>query len=101
MWIFDCVVGKCLAIEHIPNVVKSGKLLLASLPFSGFLQELYKQKIKLTLLHQVEWIQYYEVEKAKANAIQQLVEATDKEIEDRVYALYGLTEEEMKIVAGV
>ena len=46
-------------------------------------------------------MQYPEAEKAKANAIQQLVEATDKEIEDRMYALYALTEKEMKIVAGV
>ena len=101
MWIFDCVTGKCLEIEHIPNVVKSGKLLLASLPFSGFLQELDKQKIKLNLPRQAKWMQYPEAEKAKANAIQQLVEATDKEIEDRMYALYALTQKEMKIVAGV
>ena len=32
-------------------------------------------------------MQYPEAEKAKANAIQQLVEATDKEIEDRVVCL--------------
>ena len=46
-------------------------------------------------------MQYLEAEKAKANAIQQLVEATDKEIDDLVYALYGLTEQEIKIVEGV
>ena len=93
--------GKCLAIKHIPNVVKSAKLLLASLPCSGFLQELDKQKIKLTLPQQAEWMQYFEAEKAKANAIQQLISATDKEIDDLVYALYGLTEQEIKIVEGV
>ena len=46
-------------------------------------------------------MQYPEAEKAKANAIQQLISATDKEIDDLVYALYGLTEQEIKIVEGV
>ena len=37
-------------------------------------------------------------EKGKANAIQQLIDKTDKEIDEMVYQLYGLTEEEIKVV---
>jgi hypothetical protein len=43
-------------------------------------------------------MQYFESEKAKANAIQQLIDETDKEIDEMAYQLYGLTEEERKVV---
>ena len=43
-------------------------------------------------------MQYFETEKSKANAIQQLIDKTDKEIDEMVYELYGLTEEERKVV---
>ena len=46
-------------------------------------------------------MQYFEAEKAKANTIQQLIHATDKEIDNMVYELHGLTEEERKVVEGV
>ena len=63
-----------------------------------FLKELSKQKIKLPLSEQQEWLQYFEEQKTKANNIQQIIEQTDKEIDAMVYALYGLTEEEIEIV---
>ena len=65
-----------------------------------FLKEVSKQKIKLPLAQQQEWLQYFEEQKAKANNIQQLIKQTDKEIDAMVYALYGLSEEEIKIVEG-
>ena len=43
-------------------------------------------------------MQYFEAEKVKVNTIQQLIDQTDKTIDDMVYTLYGLTEEERKIV---
>ncbi|MBP8114442.1 MAG: N-6 DNA methylase [Chitinophagaceae bacterium] len=72
-----------------------------SLDFKDFLKELTKQKIKISLAEQTEWMQHFETEKAKANAIQELISATDKEIDQMVYTLYGLTKEEIKIVEGL
>lgn len=69
-----------------------------ALSFADFLKELSKQKIKLSLPEQSEWMQYFEQEKAKANALQQTITQTDKEIDAMVYALYELTEDEIKIV---
>lgn len=69
-----------------------------SLSFHQFIKELDKQKINLSLPEQAEWMEYFESEKAKANAIQQVIDKTDKEIDEMVYELYGLTEEEIKIV---
>ena len=58
-----------------------------------------KQKLKFSLSEQNEWLPYFENEKQKATHIQQLIQQTDKEIDAMVYALYGLTEDEIGIVA--
>jgi len=66
----------------------------------NFLGELTKQKIKLSLSEQSEWLQFFEQEKQKALALKNEIDKTDKEIDQMVYQLYGLTEEEIKIVEG-
>ena len=43
---------------------------------------------------------YFESEKQKAIAIKEIINKTDKEIDNMVYELYGLTDEEIKIVEG-
>jgi type I restriction-modification system DNA methylase subunit len=63
-----------------------------------FFKELEKQKVKLSLREQSEWLQYFEEQKNKALAIKSQISQTDKEIDQMVYALYELTEEEIKIV---
>lgn len=71
-----------------------------ALGFADFLKELNKQKIKLPLPQQEEWMKYFEEQKAKALALQTIIDTTDKEIDAMVYALYGLTNEEIQIVEG-
>ncbi len=71
-----------------------------SLTANDFFKELTKQKIKLLLSEQQEWLQYFEEQKLKANNIQQVIKQTDKEIDSTVYQLYGLSEEEIGIVEG-
>jgi type II restriction/modification system DNA methylase subunit YeeA len=66
----------------------------------NFLGELTKQKIKLSLSQESEWLTFFEEEKQKALAIKNEIDKTDKEIDNMVYALYGLTDEEIKIVEG-
>lgn len=53
-----------------------------------------------TMNHKTEWMQHFENEKAKAKAIQTVIDTTDKEIDQMIYQLYGLTEDEIKIVKG-
>ena len=77
----------------------SNKLLnWPNLSFKEFVKELGKQKIKLSLPDQAEWMQYFEAEKIKANEIQLLIDNTDKEIDEMVYKLYDLSEEERKTI---
>ncbi len=69
-----------------------------TLTYIEFTKELKKKKIKLGLAEEAEWEEYFEAEKAKAQAIQAVIDKTDKEIDQMVYELYGLTKEEIKIV---
>ena len=69
-----------------------------SLDFAGFVAELKKQKIKLSLVQQDEWEEYFGQYKAACSELAAKIAATDKEIDARVYDLYGLTEEEIAIV---
>ena len=69
-----------------------------NLSYKDFIKELAKQKIKLSLSEEAEWADYFDQEKKNALEIQTQIETTDKEIDQMVYELYGLTEEEIKIV---
>ena len=57
-----------------------------------------KKKVKLSLSEQSEWEDYFQDEKKKAQAIQEQINQTDREIDQMVYELYGLTDEEIQIV---
>jgi len=67
-------------------------------PFTEFIKELEKSKVKLTLSQKSEWEDYFLQEQKKALDIKHQIDKTDKEIDQMVYALYGLAEEEIKIV---
>jgi len=68
------------------------------LNFAEFVKELGKKKIKLSLSEEGEWEDYFLQEQQKALEIKAKIEATDKEIDQMVYELYGLTPEEIEIV---
>lgn len=71
-----------------------------SLDFNGFLGELKKAKVKLSLSEDAEWMAYFNEQKTKAQELQSEITRIDQEIDRLVYELYGLTEEEIKIVEG-
>ena len=70
------------------------------LSYADFIKELTKQKIKLTLSEEAEWADYFDQEKSKALEIQSKIASTDKEIDQMVYELYGLSGEEIGIIEG-
>ncbi len=71
-----------------------------SLDFKGFLGELTKAKVKMSLSEEAEWMAYFKEQKEKALALQSDITRLDREIDHLVYELYGLTEEEIRIVEG-
>ena len=66
--------------------------------FKTFVTELKKQKIILSLVQQDEWEEYFNTYKTGINNLQTEIDKTDKEIDQMVYELYGLTDEEIEIV---
>ncbi|WP_299097938.1 N-6 DNA methylase [uncultured Winogradskyella sp.] len=52
----------------------------------------------LTKKDEFEWLDLFEENKQKAQALQTQINQTDKEIDQMVYELYGLTEDEIAIV---
>ncbi|MQW23221.1 MULTISPECIES: hypothetical protein [unclassified Lactococcus] len=71
-----------------------------ALTFKEFLAELKKVKVKLSLKEQDEWEEYFDGYKADLSELTAVLTATDREIDTLVYELYGLTEEEIRIVEG-
>lgn len=71
-----------------------------TLEFKAFIKELEKQKIKLSLLQKDELEEYFNAYKAECVALKTQIATTDAAIDNMVYQLYGLTEEEIKVVEG-
>ena len=82
------------------NLEKSSKKLenFYEIDFKGFLKELEKQKIMLSPLKQEDWRDYFDKYKSEALDIYNQIQKTDKQIDNLVFELYGLTEEEIQIV---
>ena len=68
--------------------------------FSEFIKELKKSKIKLSLKEEIEWEEIFIEKKEEVEKVKNEIEITDKEIDGMVYELYGLSEEEIKIIEG-
>ena len=66
--------------------------------FKGFVAELKKQKIKLSLVEQDEWEDYFNQYRQACQELSEQIKATDNEIDNKVFDLYGLTQEEREIV---
>ncbi len=87
--------------DNMPDIkINSTLETFDTLDFAGFVAELKKQKIKLSLVQQDEWEDYFSQYKAACSELVAKIAETDKAIDSRVYALYGLTEEEITIVEG-
>lgn len=71
------------------------------LSYADFIKELGKKKIRLSLAQEAEWEEYFVQEAKRAQELKATIDATDKAIDQMVYELYGLTEDEIKIVEGV
>lgn len=85
--------------DNMPTIKITGTLeSFDTLDFAGFVAELKKQKIKLSLVQQDEWEEYFSQYKAACTELTSAISATDAEIDTRVYNLYGLTDDEIKVI---
>lgn len=66
--------------------------------FKGLLAELKKQKIHIPIKEQDEWEDAFNERVVECQELSAQIKATDNEIDNRVFDLYELTEEERRIV---
>lgn len=71
------------------------------LDFGGFVNELKKNKINLSLKDQDEWEDYFNSYKNEILEIKNEIEKCDREIDEMVFDLYELDEEERRVVLGI
>ena len=72
-----------------------------NLSFDEFQKEIYRlSKKKLSLKEQDEWEDYFNEYKKDILNLRQKIWDTDEKIDQLVYELYDLTDEEIKIVEG-
>lgn len=72
-----------------------------SLDFGDFVKELSKNKINLSLKDQDEWEDYFVSYKKEILDLKIEIDNCDKEIDEMVFDLYGLSEEERKVVKWI
>ena len=82
------------------NISLTGKFInWTELEYSIFLKELNKQlQSKLSKSDKMEWMELFDLKKAEGKKLKVEIENLDKEIDQMVYELYGLTEDEIEIV---
>lgn len=93
---FQRTIQRKFNIEELPKKLQDWYLL----SYTDFVKELAKKKVKLSLSEEAEWEDYFLKESKQALELKSEIEKTDKEIDKMVYELYGLSEEEIKIVEG-
>ena len=91
---FQRIIQRKFELEELPKKLQDWY----KLPYTEFIKELGKKKVKLTLSEEAEWEDYFMQESKKALELKATIDTTDKAIDTMVYELYGLTEEEIKIV---
>ena len=68
------------------------------LDFLQFVSELKKQKIELAVKKHLEWKEYFYETKNEIETTRENIRRTDAKIDRMVYELYGLTDEEVRII---
>ncbi|MDR0609393.1 MAG: N-6 DNA methylase [Planctomycetaceae bacterium] len=71
-----------------------------NLDFTQFINELTKQKNPIPIKQQNEWEDFFNHSQTKCRNIIKQINDIDHEINQLVYELYGLTDEEIKIIEG-
>jgi len=91
---FQRMIMRELGLEKISTKLQNWYLL----NFDEFIKELSKVKVKLSLSQKADWEDYFIAEKSKAETLNNEITKTNKETDGMVYELYGLSEEEIRVV---
>jgi type I restriction-modification system DNA methylase subunit len=89
-------------IEKLPRKLQDWY----ELEFGDYIKELNKTikksgGEKLTKMDEMEWMEVFETKKSESQKLKDDIDKIDKEIDQMVYELYGLTKEEIEIVENI
>jgi len=93
----DKFLSRLIENLEVNNITKKIESFYES-DFKNFISELNKQKINLSLIQQDEWSDYFKKYSEEILELLSNIHKTESEIDQIVYKLYGLTEEEIKII---
>ena len=68
--------------------------------WGNFTKEMKKLKSEITGRKEFEWIEIFEEKKSEAKNYLNQIQTLDNQIDKMIYALYDLSEEEIKMVEG-
>ena len=84
-------------IDKLTNKLKG----FYNLEFGDFVKELKKKKVVLSLNDQDEWEKYFDIHKKEILELKSEIDECDKKIDEMVFKLYGLSEDEKNVVLGI
>jgi type I restriction-modification system DNA methylase subunit len=87
-----------LASKYAPKSISANLKTFYKLGWNELIAELEKQKVKISLSNQDELQQWFDKKRTELLDLDNQIRMLDKEIDNEVYKLYGLTEEEIKII---
>ena len=87
-----------IELEYKPKKISQKLENFYTLGLNPFFEELQKQGVKLSLSQKEDLIGWYKNKSELLNDIKTQIELLDSEIDQEVYKLYGLTDDEIKIV---
>ena len=87
-----------IELEYKPKKITQKLEQFYILGLNPFIEELEKQGAKLTLAQKEDLITWYKTKSDLLSSIKAEIDRTDHEIDQEVYNLYGLTDEEIKII---
>mgnify|MGYP001027061321 CR=1 FL=1 len=96
---FSTYIQSCISPEKITKKLQNWY----ELEFGEFIKELNKAikttgEDKLSKMDEMEWMEVFETKKSEAQSLKEQIAQTDKKIDQLVYELYDLTQEEIDII---
>jgi len=87
-----------LSTMYEPKSISEKLLEFYKMDFKSFINELKKQKVKLTPKQEMDLMPLFQEKSLELSNLSQEINKLDAQLDEVVYKLYGLNEEEIKIV---
>ena len=87
-----------IELEYKPKKISQNLMSFYTLGLNPFMEELEKQGVKLSLSQKEDLISWYKTKSELLDKIKSEIDTLDRQIDQEVYKLYNLTEEEIRLI---